>query len=397
MSAEELRAALRSEPLPDEAGAEERAWVVARAAYATREPLAREPRLRWRLVGAVALVLALLGVAVSPAGPAVGDWLRDKIGRERIVDAEPALVSLPAAGRLLVTSSEGVWIVQPDGSRRRLGAYAGASWSPRGLFVVAWRGRQVVALDPKGEVRWSLARPEEVGAARWAPSGFRIAYLAGGSLRVVAGDGAGDRLLARGVAPVAPAWRPGDAHVLAYVAAGGRIRVVNADSGELVWEQPGEEAIPRQLAWSADGERLLVLAERGLFAYGVGGRLLGSNSLGPGRAGAVQIAPAPGGPRVALLEVDEQAGSSRVLLLSSEGDRAARPLFVGAGAFTDLAWSPDGRFLLLGWKAADQWLFLSPERPGSILAVADVSRQFGPGQAGPAEFPRVEGWCCAPS
>ena len=47
-----------------------------------------------------------------------------------------------------------------DGAKRRLGDYAGAAWSPNGLFVVAWQGRELTALTPGGEVRWSLPGPE---------------------------------------------------------------------------------------------------------------------------------------------------------------------------------------------------------------------------------------------
>jgi hypothetical protein len=72
-------------------------------------------------------------------------------------------------------------------------------------------------------------------------------------------------------------------------------------------------------------------------------------------------------------------------------------VFVGAGSLTDLAWSPNGRWLLIGWPDADQWLFIRPERPRRVIAVSNVARQFSPGApAGRGPFPRVSGWCCAP-
>ena len=61
--------------------------------------------------------------------------------------------------------SDGAWAVAADGSRRRLGDYAGVSWSPHGLFVVGWRGGELVAMEPSGRVRWSLARPGRITAA----------------------------------------------------------------------------------------------------------------------------------------------------------------------------------------------------------------------------------------
>src|SRR5205814_5470534 len=115
--------------------------------------------------------------------------VRSAVGIEH---AEPALVALPSAGRLLVDSTAGPWIVGADGSKRLLGRYTAASWSPHGLFEVAVRGHELAALDPKGTVRWSLERAGLVHDARWSPDGYRIAYLAGSTLRVVAGDGSGD-------------------------------------------------------------------------------------------------------------------------------------------------------------------------------------------------------------
>ena len=51
---------------------------------------------------------------------------------------------------------------------------------------------------PEGDVRWSLARPD-VRFPRWGGTrtDTRIAYLSDGELRVVGGDGKGDRLLDR--------------------------------------------------------------------------------------------------------------------------------------------------------------------------------------------------------
>ena len=189
-----LRDALRQTPIDD--GARGRALRVVRASWSEREPVAA--RRRWAPAAAVAACLLMVAVAIGSAtapGDAVARWVRDVLGRGH-ESARPALVRVPGGGRLLVTSAEipaSAWVVSADGSRRRLGNYSGASWSPHGRFVVAWRGGELRAVEPNGRVRWSLSRPGPISAARWAPvDGFRIVYLSGGSLRVVSGDGTGD-------------------------------------------------------------------------------------------------------------------------------------------------------------------------------------------------------------
>jgi hypothetical protein len=70
-------------------------------------------------------------------------------------------------------------------------------------------------------------------------------------------------------------------------------------------------------------------------------------------------------------------------------------LFTGPGRFGDLAWSPAGDRLLIGWPEADQWLFLRTRGRGRVSAVANIARQFEPGATAPA-FPRSVRWCCTP-
>ena len=61
-----------------------------------------------------------------------------------------AVLAAGRRGRLLVTSGGGVWVVQDDGSKRRLGAYASASWSPHGRYVVATRAKRPLRADTAG-------------------------------------------------------------------------------------------------------------------------------------------------------------------------------------------------------------------------------------------------------
>jgi hypothetical protein len=381
---QELRRALSEQVPPDAAGAEERAWRVVRAAFAERAP---QRPLRSRRAAALALAGALVVVAISPAGAQVRDWVDDAVttGSE---PSQPALTALPAPGRLLVDSPQGPWIVQRDGSKRLLGDYREATWSPHGLFVAASSGHQLVALDPRGEVRWSLAREGRIAMPRWSPDGFRIAYLSGAKLRIVAGDGTEDHLLSGHVSrAVAPAWRPGSGHIVAFGRPDGRVHVAEADTGRRIFRTARLK--PLQVLWSADGKRLIVVRAAELLVYNARGRLVSNQPLPPT---ARMAAVSPRG-ELAVLTRLSNPDESRLLLIDRTGDQ--RQLFAGPGDFSEIVWSPDGDYLLLAWRSADQWLFLDPDQPRRTLAVSNISRQFSPGGP-PLGFPAVSGWCCAP-
>jgi WD40 repeat protein len=279
-------------------------------------------------------------------------------------------------------------MIRADGGRRLLGRYRDASWSPRGLFVTALGLHDVVALEPNGAVRWSLARSGRLASPRWSPEidgSTRIAYLRGDTLRVVAGDSTGDRLLDPAVASTAPAWKPGESFVLTYLTAAGRIRVVDTETGKLLWNSFRLPAVT-ELAWSDDGTRLLALTRRSLTVFGERGQRKGRAFLPvEGIAAAFE----PGGHRIAvLLRYPQQ---SAVQLRDGDAPGAsARSVFRADGRFGTLAWSPDGRWLLTGWKSANAFMFVTPG--GRQRVVADIARQLG-------AFPDVPqaGWCCAAS
>src|SRR5438876_1832460 len=320
---------------------EERAWEVVSRAFEERTP---HPRPRRRPTLAVALAALAVALALVTAGLSASQSVRRALGVEH---AAVALVRLPTAGRLLVNSSAGPWIVERDGSKRRLGPWSQASWSPHGLFEVAIRGRELAALDPKGEVRWSLERGR-IRAARWSGDGYRIAYLSGSSLRVVAGDGTGDRLLAARVAPAAPAWN-GASHQLIYADARGRLHYVDADTAKTFWVTT-PAARPLQVAWMPGGHTVVELTERALRVFHVrNGRLFKAVRLPPGEH---RLALSPTGPAA----VTSPGG---ILLIHPQHPWIEpRQIFRGEGAFGDLVWSPDGRWLLAAWTAADQWVFV---------------------------------------
>jgi hypothetical protein len=419
-----LRDALDEVRIGDEGAAEDRAWrVVAAAGVAGVDRPARRRRHRWR-AAQVALVAALIALVVSPAGASVRHWVADRI-EPGAPHAVPVLSSLPGHGSLLVDSAKGPWVVHPDGSKRLLGDYAEASWSPHGLYAVVTRGHELAAVEPDGTPRWTLTRPGHVALARWnGPDGFRIAYLEGRALRVVDGDGTGDRFIAGGVAPVAPAWRSGPGHEVAYATQRGAVVAFSADSRRRVFATAPNVGLQRSVSRSASevgaragvslspsaagaradvsgaaadvlslqwsGASLLVTREDRVEMLGTDGRPVWTWTP-PAGSHVRSATVAPDGDRVAVVAADGH--TSRVLLVAKA--HSSRVLFAGPGDFAAPSWSPEGRWLLLPWTSADQWLFLEPgSGTGKLHAVAHLAKQFSPGDPTTARFPSVVGWCC---
>jgi hypothetical protein len=387
MTESELRTLLLTAPIPDELEAQQRSWAVVRAGFRQRErvPWARR---QWRPLIALAVGTALVAAALTPPGRGLAERLR-----EAVAPPAPEPLTLPAAGRLLVGSEAGAWVVQKDGSKRLLGAYEDAVWSPRGLFVGATRGRTLVALEPNGRVRWTLSHRTALRQPRWSPSGFRIAYRSGADLRVVAGDGTSDRLLARSAGDAAPSWRPGSAHVLTFTDNKGRISIADTDSGRLL--AGIRVAGPtRELAWSADGTRLLALVGERVEIRTAAGRRTRTVPTPMGQT-ASNLAPAPEGRQFAFTTYDARTVTSSVLLADVGESREPRTLFTGEGRFDGLAWSPDGRWLLVSWPDADQWVFLRAPDVRRVITFSAVTAEFDPGGSGEDRFARIVSWCCA--
>ena len=358
---------------PDEPSAEERAWSVLRTAYPETVPA---PRRRPRRRFAQALVIAG-AVAVLVLSSALASVRLFTPKARTVVKHVPAVTTLPAPGSVLVSSKTGTWTLAADGTAHRLGPYAQATWSPRGLYVAVASGDGLRALNPQGKVIWVLNRPD-VHDPRWyGPSGYRIAYLSGSQLRVVTGDNHDDHLLAAPVAQVAPAWRPNHPYELAYVTTENRLVIANADSGARRGAAIPPGKVTR-LAWSADGGRLLVLTTAAALIYSPDGHDLRRFS------GAITAAAlSPDGRTLALVR-----GSDLVLTPIAATGKGRR-VFSAAG-LGQLTWSPDGRWLLASWPPADQWLFVSVVGGPRIAALSHVRQQF-------RGFPELEGWCCAVS
>ena len=220
--------------------AEERSWEVVRRAFEELPHIQRRrtpASNKLALAGVAAALLAAVVVAVfSPPGHAVFERVREAVG---VQHADPALFSLPAPGRLLVVSTEGggVWLADANGYKRKLGSYDDADWSPHGLYVVATRRNELTALDVDKGVRWTLAR-HDVSSPAWTGTrtDTRIAYLAASGLRIVGGDGHGDRLLDATAAAVAPTWSPTRRFAVTYVSGSSTI-VLRTAEGTVLWRR----------------------------------------------------------------------------------------------------------------------------------------------------------------
>ena len=409
-------------PAPGEGEARGRAWRLVAAAHAARPEADRSAaRLRGahrrRSVAVAAATCALVvAAAFTPPGEAVAEW----VGRTvRAVVAPPpprpaGLGVLPGGGRVLVLAgsaargapgSTGAPHIAGDRGRRQLlGAAGEATWSGHGRFVAVTRGSELIAVDLAGRRRWSLAAPAAVHGPRWSPDGFRIAYLAGRALRVVAGDGTADRLVAPArarrantlapvrLAPAAgapPAWRPGPGHVLAYADARGRVAVVDADRGTVLFSVPAPAGV-RRLAFSRAGDRLLVVGRRRARVLGGrSGHTVSTLAAAPGVEN-LTAAYARRGRDFAL--VRRRGGRSEVLLVHAAGGALRPRRLFAAGTLGPIAFSPRGDWLLVDWRETGSWMFLPVGGPAGRRArqITGVGRRFGARAATPV------GWCCPP-
>jgi hypothetical protein len=380
------RRALGSLRAPDEAGAQARTWATVREAYADRPEPA--PAHRRRRIGAVpAAVVLIAAVALSPATATVTRIINHAFSAAHI--ARMAGLSLPAPGKLLVSGTHGTWIVSRSGSVRHLGPWTQASWSPRGLYVAVASAESLAAIDPGGAVAWQLP-VRGVSEPQWyRPSGYRVAYRTGADLHELAGDGRSDHLLARGVAPIASAWRPGHAFQLAYVTRSGTSVVRDADTGAPVWHSRAHPGRPLALSWSPDGSRLTLITSAGAWLMLPGQSPPLSVHL-PVRGPLVAAAASPDGRRLALV----RGGAVPQLELADLTAPQRPPRTVLGVAVAQPTWSPNSRWLLVTEPAAGSWLFVRAGSRVRILAEPGVAGKLA--RRGPPAALRIEGWCCAP-
>jgi dipeptidyl aminopeptidase/acylaminoacyl peptidase len=145
--------------------------------------------------------------------------------------------------------------------------------------------------------------------------------------------------------------------------------------------------LPSDLVWSTDGRYLAVTSSDEVIVLDQTGRVQRTvTALGDL---FVDAAFQPDTHHLALSMRTSQGSEVRLVDVDRPGH--ARLLFAGPGRFGDFAWSPDGRWLLLAWPTADQWLFLHGSR---VRAVANIKQQF-PRHDHLAPMLQLDGrWCC---
>jgi Tol biopolymer transport system component len=156
----------------------------------------------------------------------------------------------------------------------------------------------------------------------------------------------------------------------------------------VIWRTP-VGVLPASLEWSSDGRRLAVVSGQRIVVLDAAGRVVRTISM----LGA-QLQQAAFKPRSHRLAVTVRlSGHSEVKLVDLDRPGRARLLFAGPGRFGDIAWSPDGGWLLVDWPTANQWVFLHGSH---VQAVGNIREQFS--RAGLLTGPILElsgRWCCS--
>ena len=409
MNDERLKRLLAETPLDGEAEARERNWRVVQAAYAERIASPRPVVTPRRMAVALAAIGLLAALVLTPAGAKVVSAVKDATGIG-VKNGKPALTSLPAPGSLVVESPLGPWVVNDDGSKRLLGDYRQATWSPHGIYLALARRDELAAITPTGVLHWTIAG-SAISDPSWSPAGNRVAYRSGDALWLAAGDASFHQQLVSSIAPVAPAWRPiadptpalvqagPGVNVLAYVDSDNRIVVLDTDTRQTLWTSAPQPR-PFELAWSSDGKELVAVTRRALYAYAPSGRVTITRPHAQRSIRSAAFLPRSHQLVISLRVRSPHSSPAHhakgIVVVDRPANRSFPDyrLYVSPTTLGAAIPSPDGTTVLIPQPRVDRWVFarLHPRR---VTTVGNVSRQFDPKATSPVAFPRVEGWCCA--
>ena len=170
-----------------------------------------------------------------------------------------------------------------------------------------------------------------------------------GCARVVAGDGTGDRLVSRLGTRGRLAWRPGAGFVLAYTTAQAVRRRTSISRRVGALERAAAGATVDDVEWSierhAPARRLAAATSASTTADG---RLVDRRTRP--RAGRTSTWRSDPERRDAVARVHGSQSSAYIL--------SGRSLTNVTGRLVQLEWAPDGRWLLVAWETADQWILV---------------------------------------
>jgi hypothetical protein len=96
MSPDRVIHELQTLPLPDARGARERTLVAARGAYADGTRSDSHPRRPRRLAVALASVVVILAISITPVGHAATGWVTQLVGLSHIPKNHPPVDTLGA-------------------------------------------------------------------------------------------------------------------------------------------------------------------------------------------------------------------------------------------------------------------------------------------------------------
>ena len=247
------------------------------------------------LIATIALAGSALWVRPAPAAfPGAN-------GRIVFVDGRPAADGAETSRlRSVRPDGRGIRTLLRVTGTQPLGGPFLPRWSPNGRRIVLALKASIITIDARGRDRRAIARSDTVFNPSWAPDGRRLLFFRPNALHVMAADGSHPRLLFGGL--------PGNPEVPMWAARGGRVAFEIYTSGTpTLWtaRTDGAEARPRVVG----GARPAFSPDGGALAFALRDR--------------VWIMPAGGGP-------------ARAVSKRSPGE-----------VVHGLAFSPDGRFLLI--------------------------------------------------